>query len=374
MCQAETIRIGVIMAGGSGERFWPLSRLRRPKQLLKLTNPRQTMLGEALARLAPEIPPERIYVVTGEHLLEPIRATSLGLPHENVIAEPCKRNTSGALVFAAAHVLATLGGDGSGITMAVTTADHLIRDEARFQDAIKTAMEAAERENVLATIGVVPTRTETAYGYIQVDPAMTAVAGFDRGVPVYQVRAFHEKPNREMAEDFIATGHYFWNSGMFFWKLSTFLDELRYARPQLAQAATEMVHALTTNDQVRLRAIFESLEDVSIDYALMEHARHVLMVRGDFGWDDVGSWPALDRTFDRDAQGNVAIGDPVLVDVEDCIVYNAGGAEKVAVGVIGCEDLVVVVTDDAVLVMPKDRAQDVRQVVAKLKAGGAKQV
>ncbi len=371
MSTKDTIRVGVIMAGGSGERFWPLSRRVRPKQLLCLTSPGQTLLAEAVARLEPIVPPENVYIVTGRHLVNPIRDANTCLPRQNVIAEPCKRNTSGALAYAAAYMMAQYDVSPEHITMAVTTADHEIRDAERFQQTVAATLDAIERDNVLATLGIVPTRPETGYGYIQIagdSPSLT-----DGNVPIYPVTAFHEKPNREKAEDFVASGRYFWNSGMFFWRLSTFLEELDAIRPALAEATRRMADAMRADDDVTVQELFEELEDISIDYALMEHARRVVMARAEFAWDDIGSWPALDRTMTRDAHGNVGVGDPVLIDCEECIIYNEPGGDHVAVGVIGCRDIIVVVTSDGVLVAPKDRAQDVRKVVGELKVRGAPQ-
>lgn len=366
-------RVAVIMAGGSGERFWPVSRRDRPKQLLRLASGTKSMLEEAVERIAPLIPKERIFIVTGERLLEAMREGRSGVPEENLIGEPFKRNTAGCLALAAAHLLAKFGGDGSNLSMAVTTADHRIGDEERFRATVRAALEAAERDGVLATHGIVPTRPDTGYGYIQVAEGASPVYQFD-GIAVYPVAAFHEKPNREMAEDFIASGRYYWNSGMFFWRVDVFLTELERARPELARAVREMAEAIRHGDKGRVLRIFEGVEDISIDYALMEHAKRVVVARADYPWDDVGAWPSLERARPRDAQGNVTHGDPVLVDCKDCIVYNDAGAEAMAVCVVGAEDLVVVVTSDSVLVVPKDRAQDVRHAVRELRARGARQI
>lgn len=370
----DMTRVAVIMAGGSGERFWPLSRRLRPKQLLALTTRSETMLGEAVSRIAPLIPPEHVYVVTGEHLVIPIRETRVGIPDENVIAEPCKRNTSGALAYAAAHLLARYGGDGTNLSMAVLTADQLIAQPDLFRKTVAAALSAAERENALVTMGIVPTRPETGYGYIQIAKGAEPLPGIGDGIAVFPVTAFREKPNKEQAEDFIATGRYFWNGGMFFWKVSVFLDELTSARSELAQSTVDMAEAMKTGDTDRVRGVFEGLENISIDYALMERAKRVLMARAEFPWDDVGAWTSLDRTHEHDTKGNVVVGDAVVVDSEDCIVYNHPGPDKMAVSVVGIEGLAVVVTEDAVLVIPKERAQDVRHAVEELKRRGSKQL
>ena len=367
------VRVAIIMAGGSGERFWPVSRRNHPKQLLRLTSPTDTMLGEAVFRISPLIPPERIYIVTGEHLAQAIREAEVGVPGDNVIAEPCKRNTGGCLAFAAAHVLAHHGGDAAGISMAVITADHLIGDSERFRRMVDVALEMAERKGVLATHGIVPTRPETGYGYIQAKDIDDPVSE-SGGISVFPVAAFHEKPNHDKAEDFIATGSYFWNSGMFFWRIDTFLEELDAARPDMAEAVRGMHEAMEANDKGTVTSIFEALEDISIDYALMEHAKQVVVVRADYPWDDVGAWTSLDRTREHDDQGNVAQGGPVLIDTHNSIVFNNAGAEEMAVSVVGMDNVVVVVSRDGILVVPKDRAQDVRHAVTELKARGAKQV
>lgn len=373
MAQTDSVaRVGVIMAGGSGERFWPLSRQNRPKQLLRLTSEHESMLGEAVNRLLPVVPRERLFVITSQQLVAPIRESGVNLPAENILGEPCKRNTSGALAYATAAIQARLNKRPEEISVAVITADHQIGDSGLFCRTVQAALDTVEREAVLGTLGIVPTRPETGYGYIQIENALPSAA--PDAPPAYTVRAFHEKPNRERAEDFIATQRFFWNSGMFFWRVSTFLAELDSARPALATAIRDMTAALSAGRASEAEAIFASLEDISIDYALMEHVSRAVMVRADFPWDDVGSWPALERSYPHDARGNVTVGDPVLIDSDGCIVYNDAGAQNVAVSVVGAKDLVVVVTQDGVLVAPKERAQDVRRAVVEIKRRGWKQV
>ncbi len=369
-----SVRVGVIMAGGAGERFWPLSRQRRPKQLLRLTSERHSMLEEAVNRVSPLIPAEHVYVVTARHLVDPIRRARVGIPDENVLGEPAKRNTSGALAYATACILARYGGDGSNIHMAVLTADHLIREEDKFRRTLEIALEAAAHGNALATLGVVPTRPETGYGYIQVGKDLKPLASSPPDTPVYAVTGFREKPHPERAEEFVASGNYFWNSGIFCWRIADFLAELDLAQKDLCQAIIEMAQALRANDPDLADTIFAGLEDISIDYALMEKAKRVIMVQASFPWDDVGAWTALDRTYPHDEHGNVTVGDPVVIDCEDCIVYNEAGPDAMAVSVVGAENLVVVATKDGVLVMPKDHAQEMRKAVQELKRRKAPQV
>jgi mannose-1-phosphate guanylyltransferase len=369
-----SLRLGVIMAGGSGERFWPLSRYRRPKQLLKLASEDKTLLEEAVDRLLPMIPPERLFIATGEHLRESICEAGLLVPPENILAEPCKRNTAGCLAYVAAHCLHRFGARAVDTSLAITTADHRIGTPETFRQTVEVALKAVEEEPVLAIIGIQPTRADTGYGYIEIAPDAPRWGESIKALPVYRVERFREKPNRAMAEEFLGTGRFFWNSGMFFWRLSTFLMELERVRPGMTLAIREMAAALDRGDGASVRDVFKGLEDISIDYALMEHARHVVMARGDFPWDDIGSWDALGRVLGPDERGNIVVGDAVIIESKDCVVYNERGAERVAVGVLGVDGLVVVVAEDGVLVIPKERSQDVRQIVAELRERGAPQI
>jgi len=367
-------RFGIIMAGGTGERFWPLSRRDRPKQLLPLIDPSKSMLVEAVERLAPLIPPENLYIITGKYLVAPIRAAAVGVPDANVVGEPCKRNTSGALAYVTAVLLAQhadLSPD--AMSFAITTADHRIGDDALFRATVETALRAAESQDALVVCGIAPTRPETGFGYIEADTGAPPLPEFV-SPEIRPVSAFHEKPDRDRAEAYLASGRHFWNSGMFFWRVSTFFDELAHARPKLLEAIDVMSDVLRRGNEEDAERVFATLDDLSIDYALMERARRVLVVRGEFPWADVGSWPALSEGCALDAAGNLLVGDPVVDDVSGCIVFNAPGAARMAVGAVGLRDMVVVVTEDAVLVLPKDRAQDVRHVVEELRDRGAPQL
>ncbi|MFO7821660.1 MAG: mannose-1-phosphate guanylyltransferase [Lentisphaeria bacterium] len=370
----DSKRVAVIMAGGSGERFWPLSRKDRPKQLLNLTRPDKSLLQEAIERVAPAVGYENVFVATGEHLVEAIRNAQLGIPADNVLAEPCKRNTAGCLCYVTAVLLARHNMDVANISMAVLTADHQIGDEEEFQNTVTTSLEVAEQNDALVTIGIRPTRAETGYGYIEMDNTAKPADGSSSEYPVFPVVRFLEKPDRETAQRFLATGHYLWNSGMFFWGVKTFQNELRDARPEMVDIIEQIAAAMVENKLDEAREAFSRLPDISIDYALMERAKGLLVAPASFKWDDVGSWDALDRTFDHDAQDNVVIGDPVLHETEKSIIYNEAGAEKMAVSVVGMQDVVVVVSSDSVLVVPKKRAQDVKAAVKELKKRNARQL
>lgn len=361
------------MAGGSGERFWPLSRFHRPKQLLQLTGSGQTLLAEAVDRVAPLIPQERIFVVTGAHLQEAIRNAEL-VPAENVLAEPCKRNTAGCLVYAAAECVARFGPQAEQLALAVITADNHVGAPERFRETVDVALRAVENEPVLATIGITPTRPETGFGYIEVQDGEQAARGSPGPPPVHQVARFCEKPDRQTAERFLGSGRFLWNTGMFFWRLTTFVQELEHARPLMAKTVRDLAQPIAAGDAAEVLRVFQQLENISIDYALMERAHRVVVVRGDFPWDDIGSWDALKRHLPADARGNVVVGDAVTVDASNCVVYNEPGVERMAVGVLGVEGLVVVVCEDGVLVLPKERSQDVRLIVKRLRDQGRNQV
>jgi len=359
-------RVAVIMAGGSGERFWPLSRSHRPKQLLRLTSDTETLLEEAVSRIAPLVGGEQVYIATAAHLRGAITEAQLPLPAENILAEPAKRNTAGCLCWVAAELSARSPDE--EVSIAILTADHLIGTPDAFRAKVAEALSAAEQFDALVTIGVPPTRPETGYGYVEIVPFA------DPEERVHRVARFREKPNLDLAEEFAASGRHFWNSGMFFWKLQTFLKEMAHASPAHGTATLEMTKALAAQDATAAARAFERLPDISIDYALMEKARNVLMIEADFPWDDVGAWDAMDRSRTRDDQGNVVEGNPVLIETRNSVVINEAGAEHIAVGVVGMDNVVVIVSKDSVLVVPKDRAQEVRHVPRELKKRGAKQV
>lgn len=368
------MRVIVILAGGAGERFWPMSRAARPKQLLTLTSSGQSLLAEAVERAKAVVPAENIYVATSQLLKQPILDANLGIPTENILAEPSKRNTAGCLIFASASILARYRQTGpEGVTIGVLTADHRIPDTTPFVETAKAALEEAENHDALITIGIQPIRPETGYGYLKVDKTNAALNQNER-FPLYKVSAFTEKPDATTAARYIAEGNCYWNSGMFFWRLSTFQTEFNRANPILAETLEDLTDAIMANDDKRAKAIFDAMPSISIDYALMEKSDRVNVIPGNFLWDDLGNWQALQRTFPLDTNGNVAFGNPIVMDCSGSIIYNASGESKIAVAAVGLKDMVVVVDDDAVLVLPKTRTQDVRDVVAALRARDAKQL
>lgn len=351
----------VILAGGSGTRFWPLSRRSAPKQLIALLSDR-TMLQETVARVAPLMPPDRVWVVTGrEHADEvgrQLRAIGATGP---VIVEPVGRNTAPAIAVAA-HCL--LERDPEAV-MAVLPADHVVAKPEAFLRCLSRAEEVA-RQGFLVTIGLMPRRPETGYGYIKRGapvPSAGPEAGGRGALDVFRVEQFVEKPDRKTAEQYVAQGDYLWNGGMFIWRADVILDEIRAHAPALAQAAAEIATALRAGaDEGRITELYEGIEPVSIDYAVMERTARAAVIPVEMGWSDVGSWAALDDVAEKDERDNVISGRVLDVDSERSILY----AQDRLVATIGLRDMIVVDTPDATLVCRKDRAQDVRRVVDAL--------
>ncbi len=354
-------RFVVIMAGGSGERFWPSSRMRKPKQLLRLTSSTQTMLEEAVARIEPLIPRENIIVITSALLRQPIIDAMPMLPPENVIAEPSKRNTAPCLALAAAEIQTR----SANASMAVLTADHFIGDAEAFRRDVDAALTFAEEHQALVTLGIPPTRPETGYGYIELPTPRTA----DQ---LQHVVRFKEKPTFDVALDYVHSGAYMWNSGMFFWTVSALTTAMMEHLPEVGSAIATMTDELATKNASALADTFSSLPDISIDYGVMERANNVFVLPATFPWDDVGSWDALTRMRTCDASENVTAGDVRLLDTHDSIVVNEATQEHV-VTVLGIDGLVIVHTNDATLVTTKDKAQEVKRIVTDLRKNGREQ-
>lgn len=338
------------MAGGSGERFWPVSTPERPKQFLNLNSPETNLLQDAVARIEPLIDLGNVYIATGEHLVQPTRDALLALPARNVWAEPCKRNTAGCLVWAAANALATIPNAKDVVSMAVLTADHRIEPAQAFRETVAAALNLAESSGGLVTIGIKPTRPETGYGYIEVG---TETAGG------FTVERFREKPDLQTAELFLESGNFLWNSGMFFWTLRAFLDEMASAQPEMSVAIESIAGALAAGDHAQAVWIFETLPSLPIDIALMEKSDKVYVVPAQFEWDDLGAWDAIARTYPADENGNVGKGEVRWLDSQNCVAYIEKG--EVRLNLLGLEDMVVVVSGNELVVCPKSRAQDVKK-------------
>ncbi len=371
-------RTAVIMAGGSGERFWPMSRRTQPKQLLYLTSKDQTMIEETIARIAPIVAPEDIFIVTGEVLLPVMRSMPLGIPPENIIAEPLKRNTAPCIALAAALLAeryAEQGIPATDISMAVLAADHFISAPDLFCRTADAAFSAAEATGSLVTLGITPTRPETGYGYIE-------TAGETRAeLEAEPVVSFQEKPSADRAQEFLDAGKFLWNSGMFFWRVDAVINGIAQHLPEIGSSIDALRGALHGHTRdlpegapAGTREIFATMPDISIDYGLMERADNVAVVRAIFPWDDVGSWDALPRVFNADEHGNIALGESIIIDSNNCVVVNSNADQSTTVAVVGLDNIVVVTTPHGVLVCPANRAQDVKKVVQALqsKPGGEK--
>lgn len=352
----------VILAGGRGERFWPLSRAARPKQLLALVGD-APLLAQAVERLHGLIPPEHVLVITSADLVEASRRAAPMLPEENVIGEPVGRDTAPAVALATALVKAR---DPNG-QFAILTADHVMGDLPRFRDTLSAALELAAEGTQLVTIGIKPHEPSTGFGYIeQGEPHQTV-----RGVVFKRVRRFVEKPDRATAEAYLASGHYVWNSGMFIWSVKAIEEALLKHHPELGVLVDPWAQAAGTPDfPARLEGDYRSVRKISIDYAVMEKANNILVAEGAFAWDDVGSWPALKRHFPADAHDNVQIGDVAAVRSSHNIIYSQGRLTAL----VGVKDLIVVQSEDATLVCHRDHAQEIKELLAALRASGRTEV
>mgnify|MGYP002277366373 CR=1 FL=1 len=349
-------RYVVIMAGGKGERFWPQSRLRKPKHLLPIVG-ETPMLTQTVERLEDLVPPENVLVITNAEQREAVLEGCPMLPAENVIAEPVGRDTAAAVGLATVLV----ADRDPEATFAMLPADHVIKDSKGFQSVLSAAFAAAGQEDALVTVGIQAAYPATGYGYIH----RGDVAGEAEGRKVYTVKAFREKPDQETATRYVESGEYYWNAGMFAWRVPVISREFEQHTPGLWEALGAITDGLKQDQPLDklLAEHYPNLEKISIDYAVMEKASTVRVLESDFDWDDVGEWPAVERHYDKDEAGNVTRGRIVIQDGSGNIVVNDG---KHTTALIGVEDLIVVQTPDATLVCPKDRAQEIKALVRKL--------
>ena len=357
-------RFVIIMAGGRGERFWPLSREKMPKQLLTLFGKR-SFLQQAVDNVLPLVPLKNIFIITNAAQIAEVRKQLPKLPKDNVVAEPIGRDTCAAVTLGAALV----GARSTTGVMAVLPADHVIPEENKFQQVLSDAFDVAAQGQAIVTIGIKPTEPATGYGYIQTGAELPTPPGTKKTKTVfYKAERFVEKPNYETALDYVNSGQYRWNAGMFVWSFITVTNGLEKHQPEMFAACQRWFKV--ANNPAKLAKIlakeYTSIKKVSIDYALMEHAQNVIVADGAFEWDDLGAWNALARHLKADAEGNCAVADFIHVDAARNIIYDARTKNRTPIAVVGLRDSILVQTDDAVLLAHKSQAQKVKELVRKL--------
>jgi len=349
----NSLRYGIIMAGGSGDRFWPLSTPSYPKQFLKICNPSLSLLQQTFNRLHQIIPETQILIATGMHLKHVVQEQLSFLNEENILTEPFKRNTTGCLMWAVAHLIHKHPSQWQKITLTIVPADHYISSTENFCSNLLAAMDFCEKHHSLVTLGIRPTRPETGYGYIEVEKSS------DLDHHIHRVSQFREKPTLEKAQTFLQAGHFLWNAGMFIWTMESFIKELQLVHPELVEIIFSIAAQLGNKNEEQVKELFETLPSISIDFALMEKSKHVYVLESKFEWDDVGSWDALERLNTNDENGNTLLGKSLLVDTKGCIVYHKDLKNKVYL--LGVKDLIVVAEGDTVLICHKEKAQEVKK-------------
>jgi mannose-1-phosphate guanylyltransferase len=357
-------RFVIIMAGGRGERFWPVSRETMPKQLLALLGKR-SFLQQAVDRVVPLVPAKNIFVITNEAQLAEVRRQLPKIPRANLIAEPVGRDTCAAVTLGAALV----GARSTTGVMAVLPADHVIPEEKKFQQVLSDAFDLASRGQAIVTIGIRPTEPATGYGYIRVGEALPPPQGVKKYKTVFsRAEQFVEKPHFDRALEYLNSGQYRWNAGMFVWSFVTITEGLQKHQPEMYAACQRWFKA--ANQPAKLAKVlakeYPDIKKISIDYALMEHAQNVVVADGVFAWDDLGSWTALARHLKADPEGNCAVADFIHVDGARNIIYDARVKNRTPIAVVGLRDSILVQTDDAVLLAHKSQAQKVKELVRKL--------
>jgi mannose-1-phosphate guanylyltransferase len=342
----------VIMAGGSGTRFWPKSREKRPKQLLRIFDDR-SLIQRTAERLLPLVPPENLFVVVTRSQAEPIREHLPFLKPSNLLVEPKGKNTAPCIGLASLYVKRM---DPQAVIV-VLPADHLIEDEEAFRQVLQAGEKLARDTSALITIGIEPTYPATGYGYIQYCGDAIEIDG----AQAYRVKTFAEKPNLATAKRFLASGDFFWNSGIFIWRVDAILAEIEELLSQLHDGLSEIEAVIGTPQESEvIERVYAQIRSISIDYGVMEHAKNVMVLRGDFGWRDLGSWEEVYNLAPKDENGNAISNDPVaLKDVKGCLI----DAPERLVAAVGIEDLVIVDTPDALLICPRGRAQEVKDLV-----------
>ncbi len=350
----------LILAGGSGTRFWPLSRNTRPKQLLNLFD-EETLIEKSVRRLEGLIPPERILVLTNEAQKEGVQAVLPELPPENIVAEPARRDTAPAIALAVGWIAAR----DPDATMIALPADQLVTKEKEFREVLEAACVASANHSAIVTLGIRPDWPCPSFGYIERGNSLSGdgPSSLPHDLDAFEVVRFREKPSPEVAGEYLKSGNFSWNAGIFIWTIPTVVRELEQHCPELAGFIETLRTARDFEGAVN--ANFESLEKVSIDYALMENAKRILNIEADVGWDDVGGWPSVAKYLDQDGEGNSHRGPLLSIDARNNIVFSEEGVDR-EVALLGVENLIVVQTSDALLVADRDNADQIKKLVENL--------
>lgn len=346
-------KTALIMAGGRGERFWPKSRKNLPKQFLSLTDDGKTMIQLTVERILPLVDMQDIYIATNRDYKKLVREQLPEIPEENILCEPVGRNTAPCIGLGAVHISRKY----DDAVMLVLPSDHLIKYNTIFLNTLSDAAEVAEQGENLVTLGITPDYPETGYGYIKFNPNQTMKRAF-------AVDRFVEKPDLETAKEYLATEQYLWNSGMFIWKVSTILHNMERYLPETYAGLQRIQNAIATEDEQNvLEREFEAFHSESIDYGIMEKAQNIYILSGSFGWDDVGSWLAVERLKKSDEFGNVINGNVVIVDTKNTIIQ---GEDKL-IATVGLNDLIIVDSHDAILICQKDCAGNIKKILENLR-------
>lgn len=346
-------KTALIMAGGRGERFWPKSRKNLPKQFLSLTDDGKTMIQLTVERISSMVDMKDIYISTNKDYKSLVLKQLPGIPEENILCEPIGRNTAPCIGLGAVHISKKY----EDAIMMVLPSDHLIKYTSMFLTTLKDACEVAEQDTNLVTLGITPDYPETGYGYIKFNPNESIGRA-------YSVERFVEKPTLEVAKEYTASEEYLWNSGMFLWKVSSILKNIEKFIPKTYQGLIEIKDAIGTADQeLVLEKEFLNFSSISIDFAIMEKAEKIYTIPGTFGWDDVGSWLAVERIKKTNEYGNVVDGNIITINSKNSIIQ---GSKKL-IATIGIKDLIIVDTEDATLICDKDSSGDIKKVLENLK-------
>lgn len=346
----------VIMAGGRGERFWPRSRIKLPKQLLNITG-EETMIQQTVNRLKGLVDIDNVYIVTNEDYVQIISQQLPEIKTGNILVEPMSRNTAACIGISALQIEQK---DPDSV-MVVIPSDHLIRKSEKFKSTIKSAIEMANEGPNIVTIGVIPTYAETGYGYINIGEEADLINNHK----VFKVKKFVEKPDKKTAQQYIDNGSYFWNSGMIVLKVSTLLESIQKYMPGLHQALENIREAMDTEEEDKvLFEEYSKLESISIDYGILEKTNPIYVIPADFGWDDVGAWTSLDRIHEPDENGNVVQGNVLSLDTKKCIIQGTGNK---LIAIMGLENVIAVDTPDVTLICSKDKAQNIKELINEVK-------